>query len=54
MSQQLNFGVLGLGRMGIRHALNVVKEPRANLLAVAARSQGTLDSAREVLPASVE
>ncbi|EIM22508.1 NAD(P)-binding protein [Wallemia mellicola CBS 633.66] len=54
MPQQLNFGVLGLGRMGIRHALNVVKEPRANLLAVAARSKGTLDSAREVLPASVE
>src|SRR5665648_7750 len=32
---KLNFGVIGAGRLGYRHALNIVRNGRANLVAVA-------------------
>ncbi|TIB28131.1 hypothetical protein E3P86_03923, partial [Wallemia ichthyophaga] len=50
----LRFGVLGIGRMGMRHALNVVKEPRAQLVAVADPRTEVLEASRAVLGEQVK
>ncbi|EIM23776.1 NAD(P)-binding protein [Wallemia mellicola CBS 633.66] len=53
-NQPLRFGVLGIGRMGIRHALNVVNEPRAQLVAVADPRKDVLEASKEILGENVK
>ncbi|TIA71800.1 hypothetical protein E3P92_02392 [Wallemia ichthyophaga] len=50
----LRFGVLGIGRMGMRHALNVVNEPRAELVAVADPRKEVLEASRGILGENVK
>lgn len=49
-SRRLNVGVVGIGRMGQRHALNTLHlVPRANLMCVCSTSQSDLDWANKLL-----
>lgn len=44
---KLNFGVIGAGRLGYRHALNIVRNGRAKLVAVADPSKEARDHAEQ-------
>ncbi|MFA5570708.1 MAG: Gfo/Idh/MocA family protein [Sphaerochaetaceae bacterium] len=41
--KKLRCGAIGLGRLGLRHALNIAQVPQAQLVAVSDVSQGSLD-----------
>ena len=47
MNAKLNCGVIGLGRLGYRHALSIVKNKDANLVAVADPMDEALLRAKE-------
>jgi scyllo-inositol 2-dehydrogenase (NAD+) len=47
MNNKLNIGVIGLGRLGYHHAMNVTKCKGARLLAVADPMQSALDQAKK-------
>ena len=54
MSRPLKYAVIGLGRMGARHARNIAyATPRAELVAVCDPLPATLSRAREYLPPDI-
>ncbi|WWC69050.1 uncharacterized protein I206_102986 [Kwoniella pini CBS 10737] len=55
LQRQLKYAVLGIGRMGSRHAQNIAfRTPRAELVAVCDINQSSLEWAKENLPPGVK